>query len=69
MNVRAKNCAPEWGLIVILQLLIQALQGAVFSRVIYHPVHRIQDKLSTTLAKPFDFAQNARRHLNSQEIH
>ena len=40
------------GAYFILQYLIQALQGAVFSRVIYHPVHfRIQGKLSTTLVE------------------
>ena len=81
MNVRAKNCAPEWGLIFIMQLLIQALQGAVFSRVIYHPAHfRIQGKLSMIFAKPSGKAYpelveglrtgvDLRRRLNSQEIH
>jgi hypothetical protein len=81
MNVWAKNCAPERGLIYILQYLIQALQGAVFSRVIYHPAHfGIRGKLSTIFAKPSGKAYSElveglstdvdpRRRLNSQEIH
>jgi len=41
------------GAYLIVQYLIQALQGAVFSRVIYHLAYfRIQGKFSTIFAKP-----------------